>query len=123
MNELEREALNYDLPSLVQQQDRRRQNVQLFEQCIANEKTASLEEAKVQSALEEKLMLANSRVLKLSADEVKLIVDDIPKLKSTQARRRENIQKLQKAILEEQDALDREATMIQFLETRHVVPK
>lgn len=118
-SELQQEALKYDLPSLLQLQEKRQQNVQLFEQAIKNERSAAMQEATAQANLEEKMLFHNAKLIKLSDADQYLIRRDIPKLKSTQDKRKENIVKLQQAILEEQGAIDREHQMIMFLETHH----
>lgn len=116
---LQEEALQYDLQSLKDLQNKHIQNVQLFEQAIKNERAAALQEASAQANLEEKITYFNAKLIKLSADDLKAIQADIPKLKSTQERRKENIAKLQQAILDEQTTMDRETQMIMFLESRH----
>lgn len=116
---LQEEALQYDLQSLKDLQNKHVQNVQLFEQAIKNERVAALQEASAQANLEEKITYFNAKLIKLSAEDLKAIQADIPKLKSTQERRKENIAKLQQAILDEQTTMDRETQMIMFLESRH----
>lgn len=116
---LKQEASQYDLKSLIDLQTKRQQNIQLFEQAIKNERAASMQEAAAQANLEEKLQLFNAKLFKLSAEDHQSIIVDIPKLKSTQERRKENISKLQQAILEEQNAIDHEAQMIIYLESNN----
>lgn len=118
---IQEEALQYDLKSLKELQEKRKQNIQLFEQAIKNERSAIMMEMSAQSNLEEKLNLYNAKLFKLSTEDYNAIINDIPKLKSTQERRRENINKLQQAILEEQTTADREVQMIMYLENHSEV--
>lgn len=116
---IQEEAAQYNLQALKDLQTKHLQNVQLFEQAIKNERAASMQESSAQANLEEKLHLFNAKLFKLSQEDHQSIVEDIPKLKSTQDRRKENIVKLQQAILEEQNIMDHEAQMIMYLESRN----
>jgi len=116
---LRQEALQYDLSSLLLLQDKRSQNIQLFEQSIKNERSASMKENVAQTALEEKVTLYSAKLLKLSSEEFKLMEQDIPKLKSTQDKRKQNIINLQQAILDEQNSMDHEMQMILFLKDQN----
>ncbi len=116
---LQEEAMQYNLEALKDLQIRHVQNVQLFEQVIKNERAAAMQEATAQQNLEEKLAYHNAKLIKLSEEDFKAIQSDIPKLKSTQEKRKENISNLQLAILAEQQTMDRETQMIMFLESRN----
>lgn len=120
---IQEEALQYSLSSLIELQTKRQQNIQLFEQAIKNERAASMQEAAAQANLEEKMTLYNAKLIKLSGEDYEAIKRDVPKLKSTQEKRKDNILKLQQAILEEQNAIDHETQMIMFLEVKNGVQK
>lgn len=120
---IQEEALQYSLPSLIELQTKRQQNIQLFEQAIKNERAASMQEAAAQANLEEKMTLYNAKLIKLSGEDCEAIKRDVPKLKSTQEKRKDNILKLRQAILEEQNAIDHETQMIMFLEVKNGVQK
>lgn len=118
MNDLKREALKYDLDSLVRLQLKRKQNVSLFEQSIKNEREAAQQEETAQAALETKLRHHDLGLNILSEADKEWILADIPKLKSTREKRDNTIMLLKAAILEEQAAMDREEQMINYLENR-----
>ncbi|HEY5268626.1 MAG TPA: hypothetical protein VII94_05915 [Candidatus Saccharimonadales bacterium] len=120
---LQEEASQYSLSSLLELQQKRQQNVQLFEQAIKNERAAGMQEAAATANLEEKLQFYNAKLIKLSEEDRLAIVRDIPKLKSTQEKRKDNIINLQKAILEEQNTMDHETQMIMFLEKHNGIQK
>ncbi len=111
MKTLEKEALMYNLSSLVNLQKKRNENILLFEASIKNERAAIQQEETVEAALESKLF--NN---KLSEADREWIMSDLPKLKSTKIKRNETIALLKAAILEEQDSMDKEENMIHFLE-------
>jgi hypothetical protein len=115
MNELEKEALKYDLNSLIALQAKRLENIKIFEQSIKNERAAQQQEEGVETALEQKLLLHSSGLSKLSDADMELISADLPKLKSTKQKRLETIQLLKTAILEEQTCMDHEERMINYL--------
>lgn len=122
-SELQKEALKYDLQSLINLQQKRQQNIIIFEQSIKNEREASMKEASAQAALEDKLRLFDAKMIKLSEADYKSIKQDLPKLKSTQENRRKNIDLLRTAIIEEQESIDREAQMIFFLQSKNPIIK
>lgn len=117
MNTLEREALKYDLDSLIKLQDKRKNNIILFEQSIKQEREASSQEENVQINLESKINLHNSNKIKLDQTEYQWILLDLPKIKSTREKRNQTIMLLKNAIIEEQTSMDREERMIIFLES------
>lgn len=119
MNNLKKEAMNYDLVSLINLQNKRRDNIILFEKAIRSEREASMLEASAIATLEDKLRMHNKKAIRLSDAEQKLIIQDVPKLKSTIERRAQTISKLQSAIIAEQESMDREQQMIVFLEISH----
>lgn len=123
MTPIQREALKYDLASLVRLQDKRRENVSLFEDSIRKEREARLQEETAEAALKDKLRLHDMGVGRLPDDERQLIANDLPKLASTRAKRDQTIMLLKAAILEEQEAMDREEQMIRFLEKHHDGPQ
>ena len=109
-HEFEKEAHKYNLLSLRNLQEKRKQNVTLFEQSIKNERGASQQEEVVQTQLENKLQG------KLSDTEREWILSDLPKLKSTRASREQTIALLKAAIMQEYDQIDIEEKMIHYLE-------
>lgn len=118
MTDLRKEALKYDLESLIKLQDKRKQNIFLFEQSIKNERAAAQQEETAQVALEAKLRHHEIGLVILSDADKEWILSDIPKLKSTREKRDTTIMLLKAAILEEQAAMDREEQMINYLENR-----
>jgi len=116
MNDIEKEALKYDLVSLIGLQERRKQNVLIFEQSIKNERAACQQEETAQSFLEQKLRQHDLNLNKLTDTDKELILSDLPKLKSTYEKRNQTIMLLKTAILEEYEAMDHEEKMIRFLE-------
>ncbi len=117
-NDLKKEAERYDLPSLIKLQDKRRENVAIFEQSIKNERAASQQEESAQSNLETKLRYHDLGIAKLNDSDKDLILTDVPKLQSTREKREETIKLLKSAILEEHTSMDREEQMINYLESR-----
>ncbi len=117
-NDLKKEADRYDLPSLIKLQDKRRENVVIFEQSIKNERAASQQEESAQSNLETKLRYHDLGIAKLTETDKDLILTDVPKLKSTREKREATIKLLKTAILEEQASMDREEQMIHYLGNR-----
>jgi len=116
MKSFEKESLKYDLPSLKALQQKRNQNITLFEQSIKNERTASQQEEIVEATLENKIKMHNLGVVKLSDTDYHLVLLDLPKIKSTRERRNQTIILLKTAIIEEQNSMDYEERMIEFLE-------
>lgn len=119
LKDIQKEAEHYDLSSLVQLQIRRQSNIALFEDSIRNERMASQQEAEAEFLLSSKLRLHNTGVSKLDAVQYNQIIEDIPKLQSTQKKREQTINLLKAAILEEQEMMDREEKMIKYLEIHH----
>jgi len=117
MNSFEKEALQYDLISLVALQEKRKNNIVLFEKAIKQEREASLQEESVQEVLESKLKSHDAGKIKLDDSEYHLIQLDLPKLQSTREKRKYTVQLLKTAILEEQTSMDHEERMIKFLES------
>lgn len=117
MEDLKKEALKYDLQSLVRLQEKRKQNIVLFEQSIKNERAASQQEETAQVALETKLRQNDLGLIILTDADKEWIISDIPKIKSTREKRENTISLLKIAILEEQNAMDREEQMIYYLGT------
>jgi hypothetical protein len=116
---LNKEALKYDLNSLIKLQEKRRENISLFEQSIKGERSASQQEEVAQASLEEKLRYHDLGISKLTDAEKEWILSDLPKLKSTKEKRNQTIMLLKAAILQEQEQMDREEYMIHFLEKRN----
>lgn len=115
----QKEALHYDLPSLIKLQDKHRENVAVFENCIRKERETIIFEKTVIASLEEKLQLNKSKVVLLKDEDVQAIINDVPKLNDLIVKCNENIKSMQDAIMEEQEQMDREAQMITFLEKHH----
>jgi hypothetical protein len=118
MINLEQEAKKYDLPSLVNLQDKRKENINIFEQSIKNERAASQQEEFMQSTLENKIRNHDLNIAKLSDTEREWILSDLPKIKSTRENRDKTITLLKTAILEEYDKMDHESRMIMFLQSK-----
>lgn len=118
MSNLKKEALKYDLSSLIRLQEKRKQNITLFEQSIKNERAAAQQEENAQVVLETKLRQHEIGLAILSDADKEWILSDIPKLKSTREKRDNTVMLLKAAILEEQAAMDREEQMINYLEQR-----
>jgi hypothetical protein len=118
MNNLQKEASQYDLASLVRLQEKRKENIGIFERSINNERAASEQEEVAQLSLEKKLKFHDLSLVILDGTEKELILTDIPKLKSTREKREHTIMLLKSAILEEYAMMDKEEQMIRFLETR-----
>lgn len=118
MSNLKKEALKYDLASLVRLQQKRKENICLFEQSIKNERAAAQQEENAQATLETKLRQHEIGLVLLSEADKEWILSDIPKLKSTREKRDNTIMLLKAAILDEQAAMDREEQMIHYLEQR-----
>ncbi len=116
----QKEALHYDLSSLILLQDKHVENVAIFEGCIRKERETIIFEKTVIASLEERLQLHKSKVVRLKDEDVQAIVRDVPRLKDLIAKCDENINNMQNAILEEQEQMDLEAQMISFLERSHV---
>jgi hypothetical protein len=114
---LEKEALQYNLSSLIDLQNKRRNNIVLFEQSIKKERDMSNQEETIQFSLENKIMLHDKGINKLSDTEYHWILSDLPKLKTTREKRNQTIMLLKTAIIEEQTSMDREERMIAFLES------
>lgn len=119
MIDLEKEALKYDLLSLKKLQEKRKENVVLFENSIKNERAALQQEESAQSNLENKLNNHDSGLSKLSDADREWILTDLPKLKSTKEKRNNTIMLLKAAIIEEYNIMDHEDKMIFFLEKKH----
>lgn len=117
-SDIEKEARKYDLPSLVLLQEKRKQNVALFEQSIKNERLALQQEELVELNLQNKLIQHNSRQVKLPDAEREFILQDLPKIASTRTKRNETIQLLKAAIMGEYDLMDNEEKMIHFLQRK-----
>jgi len=115
---IEKEALRYDLPSLINLQKKHLENITIFEKSIKNEREAIQQEENAEVALETKLRQNNLGIAKIDDTEIQLILLDLPKLKSTRIKRDQTIMLLKAAIIEEQGAMDREEQMIHFLEIR-----
>ena len=120
MNDLDIEALKYDLPSLIRLQDKHKCNILLFEQSIKNERMANQQEENAEVALESKLRQHDIGLSKLSDSDKEWILSDLPKIKLTREKRESTITLLKAAIIEEQTTMDREEQMIRYLETHHV---
>jgi len=119
MNNFQKEASQYDLSSLIKLQNKRKENVAIFECSISNERAASQQEEIAQLALEKKLKFHDLSISILDDTEKELILADIPKLKVTREKREQTVMLLKAAILEEHAMMDREEQMISFLETRN----
>ena len=117
MKSLEKESLKYDLPSLKKLQEKRNQNIMLFEQSIRNERAALQQEEIVEATLEHKIKMHNLGVMKLSDTDNHLVLLALPKVQSTRERRNQTIILLKAAIIEEQNSMDHEERMIAFLES------
>lgn len=118
MINLEQEAKKYDLSSLINLQNKRKENIDIFEQSIKNERAASQQEEFMQSTLENKIRNHDLNIAKLSDTEREWILSDLPKIKSTRESRNATITLLKKAILEEYDKMDHESSMIMFLKSK-----
>ncbi len=118
MTNLEQEASKYDLSSLLSLQDKRKENVGIFEKSIKNEREASQQEEAIQSTLENKLRNHDSGLAKLSDAEREWIFTDLPKIKSTRENRNKTISLLKTAILEEYEKMDQESIMIMILQSK-----
>lgn len=118
MNSLEQEALKYNLSSLITLQNKRKENIDIFEQSIKNERSASQQEEFIQSTLEQKLRNHDLNIIKLSDTEREWIILDLPKIKSTREKREVTITLLKSAILEEYNKMDYESRMIMFLQSK-----
>jgi len=118
MINLEQEAKKYDLSSLINLQNKRKENIDIFEQSIKNERVASQQEEFMQSTLENKIRNHDLNIAKLSDTEREWILSDLPKIKSTRESRNATITLLKKAILEEYDKMDHESSMIMFLKSK-----
>jgi len=118
MDDLQVEASRYDLPSLIALQDKRRENVALFERSIQEEREISTQEERARVVLEEKIRLHEIGVARLDVATHELVSSDLPKLVSTRARREETIGKLEAAIVEERSQIAREGQMITFLQAK-----
>ncbi len=116
MNNLEKEALKYDLEALKRLQLKRQDNIILFENSIRIERQAAQQEEMAQINLETKLRNHDLGLVKLNDVDKEWILSDLPKLKSAQIKRNQTIMLLKSAILEEQETMDREEKMIRFLE-------
>jgi hypothetical protein len=116
MNDIEKEAIKYDLDSLINLQEKRKNNILLFEKSIDSEKEASFQEEVASSSLETKIRLHNFGISKLDDTEYNWILSDLPKIKSTIQKRMSTILLLRQAIIEEQASIKREACMIEYLE-------
>lgn len=116
MNNLEKEAIRYNLDALKKLQDKRKENVTLFEQSIKNERAAMQQEEVAQANLEGKLRHHDLGLIKLTNTEKEWILSDLPKFKSTNEKRNQTISLLKTAILEEYEKMDYEEKMIHFLE-------
>jgi len=117
--QLEREALKYDLISLIKLQDKRKENILLFEASIKGEREATQQEETVQAVLETKLRQHDLGLSKLDETDKVLILEDIPKLKSTREKRSQTVMLLKAAIIAEQESMDYEENMIMFLEKKN----
>lgn len=113
----EQEALKYNLDSLIKLQNKRIDNIILFEQSIMKEKKSINMEEAVQTALESKIKLHELGDITLNDTEYYLISLDLPKIKSTIKKRAQTIVLLENAIVEERIAMDYEKNMITFLES------
>lgn len=118
MNDLEQEALKYDLSSLISLQDKRKENISIFERSIKNEREASQQEELIQSTLEQKIRNHDLNIVKLSDTEREWILSDLPKIISTRENRNKTIGLLKSAILEEYEKMDHESRMIMFLQSK-----
>lgn len=116
MIDIAKEAKKYDLSALIKLQDKRRENIVLFENSIKNERAALMQEEAAQSNLENKLLNHDIGLVKLSDSEKEWILTDLPKLKTTKEKRNETIMLLKTAIIEEYNIMDYEDKMIFFLE-------
>lgn len=119
MFDFEKEALKYDIFSLINLQNKRKENIAIFEISIKNERAASQQEEASQFFLENKLKLHDSGSVKLSDTEKEWILSDLPKFKTTFEKRNQTIMLLKAAILEEYEMMDNEEKMIRFLERRN----
>lgn len=117
MKSIEKESLKYDLPSLILLQEKRKENIILFEQSIKKEREAFSQEEIVEATLESKIKLHNLGFNKLDDTEYHWILSDLPKLKLTRERRNQTIMLLKSAIIDEQTSMDHEERMIAFLES------
>ncbi len=116
MINLEQEASKYDLQSLINLQEKRKENIKIFEQAITNERAVMQQEATAQATLENKLNNNNLGIGYLSDTEKEWILSDLPKIKSTRENRDKTITLLKTAIMEEYNKMDYESRMIMFLQ-------
>ena len=114
----QREALQYNLSSLILLQDKHQENIVLFETFIKKEREGVIFDKTIQSTLEDRLRLHKSNTVPLNDADVELIKQDLPKILSNIERRAESVKNLQSAILNEQEQMDREEQMITFLVKR-----
>lgn len=119
MINIEKEALKYNLSSLINLQNKRRENIILFEQAIKNERSACQQEEIAQASLETKLRHHDLGLIKLTDTDKELIIADLPKLKSTNEKRNQTILLLKSAIIQEYEIMDSEEKMIHFLEKQN----
>lgn len=117
MKSIESESLKYDLTSLINLQNKRCNNISIFQQSIKNEREILIQEETIQATLESKLRLHDAGINKLCDTDYQLILLDLPKIKSTRSNRDKTIALLKHAIIEEQNAMDYEERMIAFLES------
>lgn len=115
MINLEKEALKYDIASLIKLQKKRQENINIFETSIKNERAASQQEEVAQASLESKLRQHDLGLVKLTDAEKEWILSDLPKLKLTFEKRNQTIMLLKAAIIEEYSMMDNEDKMIRFL--------
>ena len=115
MKNYKTDALKYDLVSLINLQNKRIENIRLFEASIDNEKKAIFQEDVIQTNLETKLNKHNNGLSVLDKTAYHLIQIDLPKIKSTKEKRNQTISLLRNAIFEEQNNIDYESKMIDFL--------
>lgn len=117
-NDLEKEASKYDLNSLILLQGKRKENVDIFDLAIKNERNVMQQEEVAQAALETKLRNHDLGLIKLTDTEKEWIMSDLPKIKSTKENRNKTIDLLKTAIMEEYEKMDRESRMIMFLKSK-----
>lgn len=119
MNKLQEDASKYDIQSLIRLQQKRLENINIFEQSIKNERIAIQQEDSALNLLELKIRNHDSGICKLSETERVWIFSDIPKIKSTRENREKTITLLKAAIIEEYSSMDYEGYMIAFLEKKN----
>ena len=119
LSKLQEDAAKYDIQSLIRLQNKRLENIALFEQSIKNERAVSQQEESAQAVLQNKLNNHDLGISKLSDADREWILTDIPKLKSTRENREKTITLLKTAILEEYSSMDYESQMISFLENKN----